>query len=72
MSTTYKSPDAPMSVEQTARFLGYEGRGTRTSPSYLTVLKACQRGELRAVQRSGRKGRWAIRPADALAWRSGR
>ena len=49
-----------MSVEQTARFLGYEGRGTHTSPSYLTVLKACQRGELRDVILHYRNGQLPI------------
>lgn len=66
---TTRSPQAPLGVMQTAIFLGYEGRGSHTSPSYLTVLKACQRGDLRARQSGGqRKARWKIRPADALTW----
>lgn len=66
------APEIPMTVEATARFLGWQGSGTQTSPSYDTVLKACQRGELRAHQTGGRrKARWLIRPSDAIAWRSG-
>lgn len=66
------SQNIPLTVAQTAALLGYQGRGTHTSPSYLTVLKACQTGELRAYQRTGRKGTWLIDPDDAIAWRSGR
>ncbi|UTN92968.1 MerR-like helix-turn-helix DNA binding domain protein [Gordonia phage Finkle] len=54
-----------------ATLLGWKGSGTRTSPAYDTVVKACQRGELRATQRGGRKGRWHIKPSDAVAWWNG-
>mgnify|MGYP000689872075 CR=1 FL=1 len=54
-----------------ARLLGWEGSGTNTRPSYNTVLKACQRGDLKARQTAGRKSRWLIRPSDAIAWRNG-
>lgn len=68
--------EIPMSVEDTARMLGWKGHGTRTSPSYDTVLKACQRGELPAYQASGpngpRKCRWLILPSHAIAWRMGK
>ncbi|MGB3301441.1 MAG: hypothetical protein WBA98_01970 [Gordonia sp. (in: high G+C Gram-positive bacteria)] len=59
------------SVEQTARMLGWEGSGTHTSPAYTSVLRACQRGELKATQKSGRKGSWRILPSDAIKWWNG-
>lgn len=64
-------PEIPMPPEKIAELLGWEGSGTNTSPSYNTVLKACQRGDLRARQTGGRKSRWLIRPSDAIAWRNG-
>ncbi|WP_432679215.1 hypothetical protein ACRAJ3_09910 [Rhodococcus pyridinivorans] len=68
--------EIPLSVEETARLLGWKGPGTHTSPSYNTVLKACQRGELPAYQPDGpngkRKCRWMILPSDAIAWRMGK
>lgn len=65
------NPEIPLPPERIARLLGWEGSGTNTSPSYNTVLKACQSGELRARQTGSRKSRWLILPADAIAWRSG-
>lgn len=64
--------EVPRSVEDTARMLGWQGPGSRTSPAYETVLRACQRGDLPAVQVGGRKCRWMIRPSDAIAWRLGK
>lgn len=63
--------EIPLPPERIARLLGWEGSGTQTSPSYNTVLKACQSGELRARQTGSRKTRWLILPSDAIAWRSG-
>lgn len=69
---TAAASEIPQTVEQIARLLGWQGSGTRTSPSYDTVLKACQRGELPAFQRAGRKGAWMILPSHAIAWRTGK
>ncbi|WP_336819791.1 hypothetical protein [Gordonia sp. MMO-8] len=67
-----KATEIPVTVDQAARLLGWQGSGTQTGPSYDTVLKACQRGELRAHQTGDRrKARWLILPSDAIAWRSG-
>lgn len=67
------APEIPLSVEDTARLLGWKGPGSHTSPSYDTILKACQRGELPAHQSAGgRKGRWWILPSHAVAWRMGK
>ncbi len=63
--------EVPKTVEDTARMLGWQGHGSRTSPAYDTVLKACQRGDLPAIQAGGRKCRWMICPSDAIAWRLG-
>ena len=63
--------EIPQTIEATARMLGWQGPGTHTGPAYDTVLKACQRGELRAIQRGGRKTTWLINPSDAIAWRRG-
>ena len=63
--------EIPLSPDAVARLLGWEGSGTNTRPSYNTVLKACQRGDLKAGQTAGRKSRWLIRPSDAIAWRNG-
>ena len=55
-----------------ARMLGWQGSGSQTSPSYDTVVKACQSGRLRAKQgASGRNGPWRILPSDAIAWWNG-
>lgn len=74
--TSTLTREIPLSIEDTARMLGWEGPGTHTSPAYNTVLKACQRGDLPAYQADGpngkRKCRWMILPSDAIAWRSGR
>lgn len=64
-------PEIPLPPEKIAEMLGWEGSGTNTSPSYNTVLKACQRGELKAHQTGSRKTRWWIQPSDAIAWRMG-
>ncbi|MCZ1075051.1 hypothetical protein [Rhodococcus sp. A5(2022)] len=74
--STPRGLEVPLSVEDTARMLGWQGPGTHTSPSYDTVLKACQRGELPAYQAAGpngpRKCRWMILPSHAVAWRMGK
>lgn len=61
--------EIPQTPKQIAHLLGWQGPGTYTSPSYDAVVLACQRGELRARQAGGRKGRWLILPSDAITWR---
>lgn len=61
--------EIPQTPKQIAFLLGWQGSGTNTSPSYNTVLKACQSGELMARQTKSRKSRWLILPSDAINWR---
>ena len=70
--TAKKNDEVALTVDGTARLLGWQGSGTRTSPCYDSVLKACQRGELKARQHRGRrKSQWRILPSDARAWWNG-
>lgn len=53
-----------MSVEACARYLGWEGPGTGTSPHPRTVSAWCASRELPAIQRTVPNGRYWIRKSD--------
>ena len=57
-----------MSVEACARYLGWEGPGTGTSPHPRTVSDWCATRQLPAIQRTVPGGRYWIRRQDADAF----
>lgn len=61
-------PSEWLSIEATARHLGWEGPGTRTSPHPRTVSDWCASGELRAYQRTRPNGVYKVRRSDADAF----
>lgn len=57
-----------MSVTETARYLGWDGPGSGTSPHPRTVSDWCASGQLRAIQRTRPRGPYKVRRADADAF----
>lgn len=54
-----------MSVTETARYMGWRGPGTGTSPHPRTVSTWCAQRRLRAIQITEPHGVYKIRRADA-------
>lgn len=57
-----------MSVEETARHMGWKGPHTGTAPHPRTVSEWCASRELPAIQRTVPRGRYWIRRQDADAF----
>jgi hypothetical protein len=54
-----------MSIRETARYMGWQGPGTGTSPHPQTVSRWCAARQLKAIQITVPRGTYKVRRSDA-------